>query len=311
MLPHGLMLHHLHDGKKHPQVQGSISAEQFTNLIEYLDPSRFLSSRDWMKRTKNGALREDDLCITFDDNLRSQFDVALPVLKHYNLTAFFFIYTSPLEGKIERLELYRYVRTTQFTSVDHFYDVFSTLVKESDYLPIYEEGMKTYDPSYLSAFPFYTENDRIFRFIRDEILGQDRYFDLMDQLIDQLEIDIGKLLDLLWMNEQCVRRLHEGGHEVGLHTHTHPTRMDLLSEDEQRFEYQKNIDILTDILGTKPRSMSHPNGRYNQDTLRILEEFGIIVGFRSRMLEKNLSPLEIMREDHANVIRELEEQSAM
>lgn len=300
------MLHHFHDEFKHPQVQGSISAEQLEKLIEYLGPSRFLPAKEWVRNAQSDSLKNYDLCLTFDDNLRSQLDVALPVLMRHNLTAFFFVYTSPLEGRLERLELYRYVRTTQYQTVDQFYDAFFRLVEASEYYHIYEEGIKNYDPSYLSEFPFYSENDRVFRFVRDDILGQEKYFDLMDRMIDQMQIEKNGLLNLLWMDIECLKQLHENGHEIGLHTHTHPTRIDLLSPEEQLSEYQKNMDVLSNLLGQKPVSMSHPNGRYNEDTIKILRELSIIVGFRSSMYEQNLSALEFMREDHANVMRELE-----
>ena len=36
--------------------------------------------------------------VTFDDNLKCQYDIALPILDKYSLKAFWFIYTSPLDG---------------------------------------------------------------------------------------------------------------------------------------------------------------------------------------------------------------------
>jgi len=34
---HGIMFHHFHGGE-HPAVQGSISAQDFADMIEYLGP---------------------------------------------------------------------------------------------------------------------------------------------------------------------------------------------------------------------------------------------------------------------------------
>ena len=49
--------------------------------FEHLDPSRILPAREWQDRLQRGALRSVDLCLTFDDALRCQFDVARPVLE--------------------------------------------------------------------------------------------------------------------------------------------------------------------------------------------------------------------------------------
>ena len=53
---------------------------------------RILNADEWIEKSKNKRLSNKDLCITFDDNLKSQYDIAIPVLKKYNLKAFFFIY---------------------------------------------------------------------------------------------------------------------------------------------------------------------------------------------------------------------------
>ena len=57
--------------------------------------------------------------------------------------------------------------------------------------------------------------------------------------------------------------------------------------------------------------MSHPCGSYNYNTLRILKELGIELGFKQIMTiepEKgmkkiNNSSLEIARQDHAQIIK--------
>ena len=57
--------------------------------------------------------------------------------------------------------------------------------------------------------------------------------------------------------------------------------------------------------------MSHPCGSYNIDTLKILEELGIKLGFKQVMTiepEKgmkkiNNSSLEIARQDHADIFK--------
>ena len=57
--------------------------------------------------------------------------------------------------------------------------------------------------------------------------------------------------------------------------------------------------------------MSHPNGSYNKDTIKILINLGIELGFKQIMTlepEKgmtiiNNSFLEIARQDHADIMR--------
>ena len=53
-------------------------------------------------------------------------------------------------------------------------------------------------------------------------------------------------------------------------------------------------------------SMSHPCGNYNSDTLDILKKLKIIIGFRSSLTPNYVkSFLEIPRNDHTNVLKEM------
>ena len=88
----------------------------------------------------------------------------------------------------------------------------------------------------------------------------------------------------------------------------------MLDYEKQNNEYNNNINILSDILKidkSEIKYMSHPCGSYNYNTLKILKELGIELGFKQIMTvepEKNMkkinnSSLEIAREDHAEIIK--------
>ena len=66
------------------------------------------------------------------------------------------------------------------------------------------------------------------------------------------------------------------------------------------------------MLGINTRdinSMSHPSGNYSEETLRILNDLDIKLGFRDNMfIEKgmksiNNSSLEIARSNHAEILK--------
>ena len=174
---HGIMFHHFHDEGAHIKGQGSIDQDQFRKMIVWLkEKYNLLSAKDWYNKALQGNLDRLDTCITFDDNLQCQYDIALPVLEEFDLGAFWFVYSSPLEGVHERLEIYRYFRFSEFQTIQEFYDAFHATLKTSSYQKEVEEGIKDYDfNEFLKGFSFYTEEDKIFRFIRDMILGTAKY----------------------------------------------------------------------------------------------------------------------------------------
>ena len=303
MRPHGIMFHHFHSAG-HAQGQGSLSADELAAIIEQVGPSRILPARQWVQSALSATLKPDDVCLTFDDNLRCQYDVALPVLQAYGLTAFWFVYTSVCQGQIERLEIFRQFRTTCFATIDDFYLSFFAEIERSADREAFRGAMAAFQPqSYLRAYPFYSDSDRRFRFVRDEVLGPARYTDAMNRMIARSDMNVGSAANGLWMGRVELQALHRAGHVIGLHSHSHPTRLERLPAEAQRSEYQQNSDYLTSILGVPPRTMSHPCNSYNRQTLSILRELGIVLGFRANMQPAARSELEYPREDHANLVR--------
>ncbi len=306
MIPHGIMFHHFHDEKIHPPGQGSITAEELKDILKFYGKTNtILSAEDWYEKAVSNKLSSDDICLTFDDNLRCQFDIALPVLESLNLRVFWFIYTSPFDNIIEGLEVYRYFRSTAFKGIDEFYDAFYHLIRSSSVNSKVEKGFKSFPEDYLMEYAFYSKPDRIFRYIRDCVLTKKEYAEIMEGMISASGMDIKRIKDNLWMDKDCLRLLKEKGHFIGLHSHTHPTLMNQLSRKDQEFEYKTNYSKIKGIIGNDIVSMSHPCNSYNAVTLEILNELGIKIAFRADMRLKKHSRLEFARIDHAYLVKEL------
>lgn len=298
------MFHHFHD-QRHLPGQGSLSSAELARLIEYLGPDRILPAREWAERASRGTLTASDLCLTFDDALRCQFDIALPVLRQFGLTAFWFVYTSVMEGRLERLEVYRHFRTTRFPSVEEFYGAFRHALVRCGFGPLVAGALAGFEPSrYLPDSPFYTSGDRTFRFLRDRVLGSDRYNQVMDLMLAEDGYPLEEAARLLWMDDDCLQILQREGHVIGLHSQTHPTQIAALPVDEQEREYSANAAHLLRLLGRRPKSMSHPCNSYSQETLNVLASLGVVLGFRANVAAvEGASTLECPREDHAVIWR--------
>lgn len=125
-------------------------------------------------------------------------------------------------------------------------------------------------------------------------------------MIEEAGLDPVALSRKIFFDETMVKRLHREGHRLGLHTHTHPTRLDTMTAEEQRLEYCTNRAHLEKLVGEKIRVMSHPSNAYSEITLTLLQRMGLDLGFRSNMAPVNRrGPFEYPREDHTNLIREM------
>lgn len=309
-IPHGIMFHHFYDGAKHPKGQGAISADEFAKLLEFIGIKRILSPAEWLEKLNKKKLGNADICLTFDDALLCQTEIALPVLEHYGLTAFWFVYSSVFEGSVENLEIYRFFRTKYFDTIDDFYETFFKKVSDLGLAGRVDFEQERRDQEEKKRlYPFQSESDNQFRFFRDTVLGKQKYEQVMDILLEKHGLRKSELAENLWMTDSDLRYLSNRGHDIGLHSYSHPTVLSDLTAEEQQREYQKNYAHIERATGVAPISVGHPCNSYRSDTLAILRRLGIRCGFRSNMFPArdggrlNASDLELAREDHANLLR--------
>ena len=108
----------------------------------------------------------------------------------------------------------------------------------------------------------------------------------MFMMLKEKKVNYKDLFKDLFFQKDDLIKLDNLGHLIGLHSHNHPTLIEKLSYDEQKIEYEKCLNSISNILN-KPKNeikfMSHPCGSYNNDTFEILKELGIELGFKQIM----------------------------
>lgn len=305
----GIMFHHFHDAEKHIKSQGSISGDELSQIISYLKENYdILDAGLWYENAINNSLKPNQICFTFDDALACQYDVAYPVLKENNIKAFWFIYTSVHTGALEKLEIYRHFRFSCFDTIDSFYESFfrTAVFYQSELKADIETEIKQFNrDEYFKQRPFYSENDLLFRYLRDIVLGPEKYNFIMDDMIKKSGYNIDRNKDLLWITKDQIINLHESGHVIGLHSHTHPTFMAQYCYEEQLNEYRQNKKILEAIIKSKVSTISYPCNSYNEDTDKIMDNLGIKLGFDAIMSVNEPNHLHFPRKDHVNVMKEM------
>lgn len=312
---HGIMLHHFHDGQNHPRSQGSISKDDFVNLIKFIGRKNILNAQDFLNRLKEKKLKGNNVCLTFDDGSKGQFDIAFPIMEDLNIKAFFFVYSNIYEGTICSLEIYRYFRMNCYRHVDDFYHEFYKYFKHqfnNINLDIYFKDNQRKIQLEKNRYPVYTHKDIEFRFVRNDLLNEESYKKIMLQMFKDKNFNYKTKTADLFINKKDLKILHKNSHLIGLHSYTHPQKIENLTFKEQLLEYQKNKETISEILESdKIVSMSHPGGSYNQESLKVLKNLNIEIGFDNVMKNKyihnkvNNSNLEISREDHSVIMKRL------
>ena len=306
--PHGLMFHRFHREGDRPVGICSVSDVKFEAILRYVGTERIISPREWLARVKSGRLQSTDICITFDDGLRSQFEVALPVLNRLGLKSFWFVFSKVLSGGADRNEIASYLASFIFPSTKEFAERFeqhATLAADELTSPTFIAFSKILK----KRFDFYSDVDIRFRYIRNFLLSREKFDAIVDRMIGEAGLTVTEIASRLWFNEQDLLTLHRNGHTIGLHSFSHPFILASLPLSEQKAEYKTNHRHLSAITGSPLESMSHPLNSYSKETLGILKNLNIACGFCSNMdVPKgsevvNPSNLEFARVDSAELLK--------
>lgn len=299
-----VMFHHLHS-PSHTRRPGSLSADDFWELSKYLlRELNVLGPEEYKEKALSGDLDSRDTIFTFDDGLKSQIDVAVPILEDLGIRAIFGPYTAIFSDSPDPMEIFAEFRATQFDEFGHYWQDFVMFLLGLEILN--EAILDAFPEEWLAGFDFYSREERQFRWVRDEILGRELYQDLMFRFMNRYPFfSPEECREKLFMSAEDVRHLRDEGHGFSLHSHSHPTTLSQLSYVEQRSEYLANASWFESNLGLTPEFVAHPCGSYDNNTIAILDELGIRIGFRSSPTRSPSNGLlEIPRHDHATLARE-------
>lgn len=306
---HGLMFHRFRARGNAPAPAGSISAEEFEGILVSCGLENFLTPDEWMWRLAAGKLEPHHRCVTFDDGLRSQLEVALPVLNAYGLKAFWFIYSCVFFGEPVKGEIYSHVIERVGGSdaiVERLRAAAPELFDRMD-----QPALERYSQAIRAAAPFYSESDVVFRFLRNSPVTRESLDAGMKKVMEDHGCSTASLAAELWMENDDLKALSAAGHHVGLHSYSHPYAMASLSREEQRREYETNLEHIASVCQVRPRAASHPLNSYNSDSLAVLSALNIECAFRANLQSpsEGQAKLELPREDCANLLRPLNHHS--
>lgn len=89
-----------------------------------------------------------------------------------------------------------------------------------------------------------------------------------------------------FLTETDIQEIDRLGHIIGSHSHTHPSNISKLAEEEIYEEFKKSIDILSSIIRKPINEVSIPNGYYTPKMVEIIKKLGCNVIYVSEPTSK-------------------------
>ena len=231
---------------KYPSIFGLTPNEFKRQLILLKNQGNFVHPNDLVSNL-NAILesKENNLFITFDDGLKEQFDLALPILDELNIPAVFFVNSINLEEKkvstVHKIHLLRsIISSSEF--LDKFIDIpFSQLEKKK------AQEIYRYDD----------EKSAALKYILNFKLDFKQQEQIVNKLFD-LNFDENTALDSLYMTKQNLIELANKGY-LGSHTHSHYP-LGLLDVHTIKTELERTKNYLNELTNSDINIVSYPYG---------------------------------------------------
>ena len=259
--PTAIMLHHLHEpNATYPPSSGSLGPRQFTELLEAYP----------------------DHTLVFDDGLKCQLDIAVPILEALGRKAIFCVTTGHFEGRAATIEPHRDFR--ERVGLANFYARFANITR----------GVQVPEGSPDDFPDFYSAADIKFQRTRDAMPPA-----AYDSIMEGMGLDVQKEAERLYLSQGDLLELTRRGFYVGLHSHTHPLKLSEMTASEQRDEWQSNKDWVESSAQQVVAHASYPSDQYSALSEQILTTLGVFAAYRAgEDVRYTDTPMEITRIDH-------------
>lgn len=256
---------------KYSSIFGLTPCEFKQQLILLKNQGNFVHPNDLILDL-NAVLQSKDnnLLITFDDGLKEQFDLALPILDELNIPAVFFVNSINSEEKkvttVHKIHLLRsIISSSEF--LDKFIDVPFSQTETQNARNIYR-----YDD----------EKSAVLKYILNFKLDFKQQEQIVNTLFN-LYFEESVILESLYMTEQNLKELANKGY-LGSHTHSHYP-LGLLDSETIKKELKKTKTYLDTLTHSNIKIVSYPYGTSEVCTdlvADLTQKAGYEIGFTTK-----------------------------
>jgi peptidoglycan/xylan/chitin deacetylase (PgdA/CDA1 family) len=214
------------------------------------------------------------ILLTFDDGLREQYEIALPVLKSKGIKAMFFVSTMGIETQkvcnVHKIHLIRSI-ISDAEFIDYIFRETGVSIKES------EKEVAT------QFYRFDNASASQLKYLLNVLLDTDQSTFVVSHMFEQLFNEV-KIHEQLYMDNAQIREL--GYHNMlGSHAHSH-IPLGILAPQEIRDELSSSKAILTRLANTSIKHISYPYGSgraVNQQVFDIADTVGYKYGYTTHI----------------------------
>lgn len=259
---------------KFPGIYGLTPAQFEKQLTTLGGIGKFVSAHDVLKAIEeNIELPEHSILITFDDGLKEQYELALPVLDRLGIPAILYLNTQNIaEKKISLVAKIHLLLTSM--PFEEYKDNILLQARQQ-----FGKGIELVDKAKAIAhYNYDTEERAVVKAFLNFVLNFDEQSRIIGKLFEEVfPGEEKKICNELYLSHEQVIDLHKRGY-LGSHSHRH-IPLGLYSEQEIEKDITVSYNTLKDITGGSPFSISYPYGSYDASGINV-QEIAKKAGFR-------------------------------
>lgn len=281
-----VMYHYVREinNSRFPKIKG-LEYSEFKYQVEYFKKHyNFIKMEELIDHFENNSkIPENSLLLTFDDGYLDHYKFVFPILIKNKIQGSFF---PPVNA----------IRDFKVLDVNKIHFILATCLSLekllNDFKLIFENYKRIYN---LFEFDHYYklhakknrfDNEKVIFFKR--MLQRDLPKELRKIILDSL---FSKYMDIsektfskeLYMNEEQINCMIDNGMHFGIHGLNH-NWLNYLDISKQQIEIEENINYLKKYkINSNYLSICYPFGGYNNDTLKLVDNNNIKVGFTTQV----------------------------
>jgi peptidoglycan/xylan/chitin deacetylase (PgdA/CDA1 family) len=233
-----------------------LTPEQFESQLLKLDAmGSFVSAGDIIQSLDGKkSLPDKAILITFDDGLREQYELALPVLDKLGIPAVLYINTQNIaECKVSLVHKIHLLLTNV-----PYEEYQAEILKQA--AALFEKDLSMVDrPKAIEHYNYDEPERAVVKYFLNFCLSFEEQSEIIGLFFEK--IFPGKeevICDDLYLTEQQIKILSERGY-LGSHSHRH-IPLGLYTDEEIEKDISRSAEIIHSITGRRPLTISYPYG---------------------------------------------------
>ena len=264
---------------------------EFESQIEFFLKTSTVVNPNDSEKIKYFLNKENETCylLTFDDGYKDHLYCA-EYLNHRKLSAYFFPSINSLNGEILDVNTIHMIIGKRGIEIKQILEIISNICLSSNLLLSLNNkkiDIKTYLEKFDDKHKYDDRNTlMVKRILQKDLIGDKNRKMLIDILfkkfIEKKSIDISSEL---YLNIKDLKNMKKMGMCFGSHGNTHRW-LNTLNYSEQKEEIEKSFLYLREmklIIENEPKVMCYPFGRYDNNTIKLLNKLNIDFGFTTEI----------------------------